>query len=41
MSPHLLHFVDLSNPDELYKLYLKLIFLSHDHLENLETVHLY
>ena len=41
MFPHLLHLVHLSNPDELYDLHLKLIMLSHDHLQNLETVHLY
>src|SRR6218665_1506416 len=38
MFPHLLHLVHLSNPDELYNLHLKLILLSHDQLENLETV---
>jgi len=30
----------LSSPDEFYDLNLKLILLPHDHLENLETVHL-
>src|SRR6218665_3019317 len=39
--PHFLPLVHLSNPDELYNLHLKLILLSHDHLQNLETVHLY
>src|SRR6218665_638918 len=34
MFPHLLH-IDHSNPDELYDLHLKLIFMPHDHLENL------
>ena len=41
MCPHLLHPVHLSNPDEDYDLHLKLTLLSHDHLENLETVHLH
>jgi len=41
MFPHLLHLVHLSNPDELYDPHLKLILLSHDHLQNLETMHLY
>ena len=36
--PHFLPFVHLSNPDELYNLHLKLIMMSHDHLQNLETV---
>jgi len=40
-APHLLHLVHLSNPDKLYDLHLKLILLSHDHLENLENVHLH
>jgi len=40
MFSHLLHLVHLSNPDKLYDLHLKLILLSHDHLQNLETVHL-
>ena len=30
--------IHLSNPGELYDLHLKLILLSHDQLENLETV---
>src|SRR6218665_1276444 len=38
MFSHLLHLVHLSNPDDLH---LKQIMLSHDHLQNLETVHLY
>ena len=38
MFPHLLHLVHLSNPDELCDLHLKLILMSHDQLENLETV---
>ena len=43
MSPHLLHLVSLSNPDELYDLHLKLILLPHDNLVglNFETVHLH
>ena len=41
MFPHLLHLVHLSNPDELYDLHLKLILLSHDQLENFETVPLH
>src|SRR6218665_191804 len=35
------HFVPLSNPDELYDPHLRLILLSHDQLENLETVPLH
>ena len=39
--PHLLHLVNLSKPDELYDLHLKLILLLHADLENLETVPLH
>jgi len=41
MFSYLLHLVHFSNPDELYDLHLKLILLSHDQLENLETVPLH
>jgi len=41
MIDHLLglHIVRLCNLDEPYGPPVKLILLSHDHLENLETVH--
>src|SRR6218665_1514374 len=41
MFPHLLHLVHLSNSDKLCDLHLKLILLSHNQLENLETVSLH
>jgi len=34
----LCYLVHLSNSDKLYNIHLKLILLSHDHLENLETL---
>lgn len=37
MFPHFSHLVHLSNPYEVYDLRLKLILLSHDHLENLKA----
>src|SRR6218665_2324334 len=41
MFSHLLLLVHLSNPDKLYDLHIKLILLSRDHSENLETVPLH
>lgn len=36
----LLHFIYLSNTDELYDLHVKLTLLPHNHLERVESVHL-